>query len=107
MLVLKTNISEYLKTHGNDSARRLDIIYGMTPLHVLAMNPHASADILSGTLLGASMEAVCYKDRYGKIPLDYACEYNVPGLLKMVEALCLHRQSTSNAVSKRLGCRKR
>ena len=66
---------------------------------MLAMNPHAPADTIAGALFHADMAATFLKDAQGNTPLDYAGKYNVPGLMKLVEALCLHRRSISGSVS--------
>lgn len=92
-----TQINEYLSKNGNDSAGQLEPIHRMTPLHMLAMNPHAPAEIIAGTLFRANMGVIFRTDNQGNTPLDYAGKYNVPGLLKLVEALCLHRRSNSAA----------
>eukprot|EP01083_Nonionella_stella_P084398 233627_1 len=83
-------INDYLNVHGSHSADYQDNIHGMTPLHMLAANPHAPADTLAGSLLHANMDAVYVLDNSGNTPLDYAREYNVPGMLKLIEALCMN-----------------
>ena len=88
--VTTLQINMYLNDNGVESSRETDDIHGMTPLHMLSMNPHAPENALAGNLLHANMEAAFWKDKQGKTPLDYAVEYNVPGLLKMFEALCLN-----------------
>lgn len=40
------------------SAAQLDAKFGMSPLHMLAVNAHAPADALGDTLLHANMDAV-------------------------------------------------
>lgn len=84
-------INKYLDAKGNASARKIDSNHRMTPLHVLAMNPFAEANLISGTILQANMNAICCKDCDGKTPLDYARQYNVPGMLAMIEALCMNQ----------------
>lgn len=65
----------------------------MTALHILTMNPFASKDATIICYHSNPNAALC-KDGYGKVPLDYAREYNVPCLISIVEALCMHRIST-------------
>eukprot|EP01083_Nonionella_stella_P157369 510898_1 len=36
-------INDYLAEHGDGSALQIDPYHGMTPLHILSMNPHAPA----------------------------------------------------------------
>eukprot|EP00554_Chaetoceros_debilis_P015036 CAMPEP_0194111396 /NCGR_PEP_ID=MMETSP0150-20130528/10405_1 /TAXON_ID=122233 /ORGANISM="Chaetoceros debilis, Strain MM31A-1" /LENGTH=328 /DNA_ID=CAMNT_0038800813 /DNA_START=124 /DNA_END=1110 /DNA_ORIENTATION=+ len=91
-------INDYICENGDESASQMDamhgITHGMTLLHMLAMNSHAAADVVAGNLLHANMDAVFLRDDEGETPLDYAARYNVPGLLKIIEILCLHRQTT-------------
>jgi len=82
--------SDYLIEHGNDSALQIDTSYGMTPLHMLSMNPQAPPDSIAA-LLDSNMDAVFCFDKKQKTPLDYARDYNVGGLVGMVAGLCIHR----------------
>ena len=86
----------YLQEHGNDAALAIDPYYGMTPLHMLSMNPYAPADT-TAALLEVNVETTFSLDNEGKIPLDYARDYNVGGLVAMINALCNHRNSASRA----------
>ena len=65
------HLKDYLNERGNDSALAIDTIHGMTPLHMLSMNPHASADAMTA-LLDVDMEVVFRLDNQGKISLDHA-----------------------------------
>lgn len=85
-------INDFLSQNGIETASQLDRIYGMTPLHMISLNPFAPADVIAGTLLQAGIGNVFKRDNQGNIPLDYARQYNVTGLLKMIEALCLTRR---------------
>jgi len=86
------HIHDYLNEHGDDSARAIDTIHGMTPLHMLSMNPHAQADSIAA-LLDVNVEVVFCLDGQRKISLDYARDYNVGGLLALVNGLCNHRNA--------------
>eukprot|EP00554_Chaetoceros_debilis_P008716 CAMPEP_0194100150 /NCGR_PEP_ID=MMETSP0150-20130528/1122_1 /TAXON_ID=122233 /ORGANISM="Chaetoceros debilis, Strain MM31A-1" /LENGTH=270 /DNA_ID=CAMNT_0038786479 /DNA_START=129 /DNA_END=938 /DNA_ORIENTATION=- len=74
------HINDYLNEHGNDSTLNFDMIHGMTPLHMLSMNPHAPADAIAA-LLDVNVEVAFCLDHEGKISLDYARDYNVGGLV--------------------------
>eukprot|EP00554_Chaetoceros_debilis_P001197 CAMPEP_0194095892 /NCGR_PEP_ID=MMETSP0149-20130528/57063_1 /TAXON_ID=122233 /ORGANISM="Chaetoceros debilis, Strain MM31A-1" /LENGTH=350 /DNA_ID=CAMNT_0038781853 /DNA_START=91 /DNA_END=1139 /DNA_ORIENTATION=+ len=37
------HLNAYINEHGNDTALDIDTIHGMTPLHMLSMNPHSPA----------------------------------------------------------------
>ena len=63
-----------------------------TPLHVLAKNPFAPADTIAA-LLELKMEAAFCPDNEGFLPLDYAKECNVDGLVSIIAVLCNHRNS--------------
>eukprot|EP00554_Chaetoceros_debilis_P012935 CAMPEP_0194117056 /NCGR_PEP_ID=MMETSP0150-20130528/29531_1 /TAXON_ID=122233 /ORGANISM="Chaetoceros debilis, Strain MM31A-1" /LENGTH=85 /DNA_ID=CAMNT_0038807935 /DNA_START=184 /DNA_END=437 /DNA_ORIENTATION=- len=60
------------------------------------MNPFAPAEAVAGTIVHDNMDALITTDDHDMTPLDYAMEYNIPGLLRLVEALCLHRQFTTS-----------
>ena len=47
-------INDYINKHGNNSALQIEAIHGMTPLHMLSMNPYASEDANS-VLLNSNM----------------------------------------------------
>ena len=51
------HLNDYLNERGNDSALAIDTIHGMTPLHMLSMNPHAPADAMAA-LLDVNVEVV-------------------------------------------------
>lgn len=87
-------INNYLNASDikKDSALTIDKIHSMTPLHMLAMNPHAPADSLAA-LLDSNMAAVFCFDKQQNIPLDYARSYNVGGLVGMISALSTRRHA--------------
>jgi len=86
--VTAKQINDHLNEHGDDLALQTDTIHGMNPLHILAMNPNAPADAIPA-LLNVNLEAAFCLDNQGKIPLDYAGEYNVGGLVGMINVLCI------------------
>ena len=92
------HINDYINEHGNDSARAIHVIHGMTPLHMLSMNPHSPADAIAA-LLNVDMEVVFRLDNQGKISLDYARDYNVGRLVALVNGLCNHRNAVAATVS--------
>jgi hypothetical protein len=68
---------------------------GRTPLHVLAQNPFAPANVIAAFLELKMEDAFC-PDNKGLSPLDYAEEHNVEGLVSMIAVLCNHRNSISS-----------
>ena len=59
-------INDCLIENGDDSTLKIDTIHGMTPLlHMLLMNPHASADSIAA-LLDYNMEALLRLDNEEK-----------------------------------------
>ena len=98
--VTTNQINEYLNENGNDSALTVDPYHGMTPLHVLTMNPHAPADAIAA-LFESNTEAAFLRDNKRNTPLDYAKEYNVDGFASMMSILCIHRTSTASMVEKK------
>jgi len=86
------HINDYLNEHGNDSALAVDTIHGMTPLHMLSMNPHSPSDAIAA-LLDVNVEVAFCLDNQGKLSLDYARDYNFGGLVALVNGLCNHRNA--------------
>ena len=80
-------INDYLHENGNDSALVIDTNHGMTPLHMLSMNPHAPA-VSIAALFSSNMEAVFCLDNQQKTPSEYARDYNVGGLVGIINGLC-------------------
>eukprot|EP01083_Nonionella_stella_P053158 140736_1 len=64
-------INDYLNEYGTDSALVIDTIHGMTPIHMLAMNPHASTDSIAA-LLDSNMEAFFCLDHQQKTTIEYS-----------------------------------
>jgi len=64
-------INAYLHDNGNGSALQIDANYGLTPLHMLTMNPNALAESIA-SLFNSNMQAVFYLDNQEQTPLDYA-----------------------------------
>ena len=91
--VTTKQLNDYLTDHGDDSPLTIDAIHGMTPLHMLSMNPHAPADA-AAVLLNVNMAVAFRMDNQGKTPIDYARDYNVGGLIVMIGSLCNHRHSS-------------
>eukprot|EP01083_Nonionella_stella_P016301 45547_1 len=85
-------INNFINAYGKNSALEIEEFHGMTPLHMLSMNPHAPADAISA-LLNSNMEAFFLVDNRNKTALDYARDYNVGGLVAMIAGLCNHRNS--------------
>ena len=85
------HLNEYLNEHGNDSVFQIDAIRGMSPLHMLTMNPHAPAESFAA-LLDSNMEAVYSAlDNQDNTPLYFARDNNVGGFVGMITGLCNHR----------------
>ena len=62
-------------------------------LHMMARNPYASPDIMPGMIAHTNMSAALCSDNKGNTPIDCARQYNVLGMLKMMEALCKSKSS--------------
>ena len=90
--VTASKINAFLNEVDADEALEIDPYHGMTPLHMLSMNPHAPADTIA-FLFYANMEAAFCVDNQGKTVIDYATEYNVGGLISMINILCNHRSA--------------
>ena len=57
------------------------------------MNPYAPADTIAA-LFNFNIQAVFCADNQQKTPLDYARDYNVGGLIRIINGLCNHRNSS-------------
>eukprot|EP01083_Nonionella_stella_P047355 126738_1 len=88
-------INDYLIAHGDDAALQIDPHHGMTPLHILAMNPHAPVHAILA-LLKANINAASVRDREGKTPLYYALHYNPYALVRMIS--CLREHGIENEI---------
>ena len=88
--VTSDQVNDYISAHGNDVTLAIEPNYGMTPLHILSQNPNASSDVLL-SLLMCNMETAFIDDDDGEMPLDHARNYNVLGLVSMLNVLCNHR----------------
>ena len=71
--VTTKKISDYLHEHGNDSALAIDPYHGMTPLHILSMNPHAPPDAIAA-LFNSNIQTVFCSDNQQKNPLSAITE---------------------------------
>jgi hypothetical protein len=87
--VTNKQISDYLNENGNDAALAIDPHNGMTPLHMLSMNPHAPADTIL-TLLKANINAASVRDQEGETPLYYALHCNPRAFVRMYSFLREH-----------------
>ena len=95
--VTTRHINDYLNEHGNDSALAIDTIHGMTPLHMLSVNPHTPADTIL-TLLKAKISAANVGDNRGKTPLYYALYHNPSAFVRMYCYLCEHTNTIENEI---------
>ncbi len=80
-------VNEYINRFGNDCVYEVDC-YGMSALHILALNPHASTEAVL-SCFDANENAVFDEDDEGYTPIDYARHHNVQGLLALLEALII------------------
>uniref|UniRef100_A0A7S3Q5T2 Leucine-rich repeat domain-containing protein n=1 Tax=Chaetoceros debilis TaxID=122233 RepID=A0A7S3Q5T2_9STRA len=85
-------VNDYLNEHGKASAFAVDAIHGMTPLHILAMNPYASADTIAALHI-SNTQAALSADNQGKTTLEYARDNNVGGMVEILMELCNHKNA--------------
>ena len=89
--VTTKQINDYLSDKDtNYVTSGVDHHHFMMPLHVLAMNPHAPSGSITA-LFRTNTEALFHMDRLQNTPLKLADQYNVDGLLELVNCLCIHR----------------
>ena len=72
--VTTKRLNDYLNEHGTVAAIAIESIHGMTPLHMLSMNPHAPADTVAA-LLDVNKEVAFRLDSQKKTTFDYGREY--------------------------------
>jgi len=100
--VTEKSIRQCIDTHGISASGAFSTAYGgMTPLQILALNPHAD----QGTILacfevnmGAVFEVYSICDKHGrfkatsdKTVLNFLANHNQDVFLQIVTTLCLHR----------------
>ena len=90
--VSKQTIELYLNTHGKNSVHTKDTISGMTPLHILSLNPYATNKEIK-FLLDIDHETAFHKDINNNSPIDYATQFNFSALVTMMELLSHNREN--------------
>ncbi len=91
-------IHECIDLHGIPSvAPNTEDYGGMTPLHILALNPHASPGSIL-TCVEPRMSDVFVKDSWGMTPLDYLIDCNLDFHSMLVTALCTSRESKEEKI---------
>jgi len=88
-------IEDTLHTHGVAEAYNT-AHGGMTPLHILSLNPHATAECIL-TCFEVNMNAVFVKDVTGETPLDHLREYDIDSHIVVIASICIHRDNMRNA----------
>lgn len=92
--VTAQTLSRCIDTHGTHTASTIDHD-GMTPLHILALNPHANTGSMMACF-NANKIAALIMDNRGRTALDYLIEYdNLDDHTLLVVALCIHREMTT------------
>ena len=83
-------INDYIHENDNDAALAIDPHHGMTPLHMLTMNPHAPADAIAA-LFNSNMYAIfCAAKDSLRICKILQCW----GLVGMITSFCNYRNSS-------------
>lgn len=91
--VTAKKIYDFVERYGAESAAITDH-NGMTPLHILSINPHATIGSIV-TCFHIYANAALIRDTRGKSPLDYLQEYDhVEAYTSLIEALCVYRNAT-------------
>ncbi len=84
-------IDDCVDAHGPDTVSRRDHD-GMTPLHILAMNPHAEIGVI-GACFRLNLNAAFMKDNRGNTPLDYlTVHHDIEHHTFLMASLCMHRE---------------
>ncbi len=105
---LDTNVSaqsirQCIVTHGKAAAYdTASYGGGMTPMHILALNPHANTLAINACFesnMGAVLERFSDGGRLqpcplsDNTPLEYLAEYDVNSYLSVIAGLCKHREA--------------
>ena len=93
-------INDHLNENGNESAIVIEAIRGISPLHMLSMNPKAPADTIAA-LSDFGMEVFFCLNNRQKTPLEHARDYNVGGLIGMINCFHNYRKSCNENTTKR------
>ncbi len=94
-----TNHGAAETNHGAAETHVLQKIepYGLTPLHILAMNPHASTSTILACYNAHPSAAIIHDER-GCTPLDYMWKYGkFDGIIGIIQALCIHRNNIATS----------
>ncbi len=85
------SLHDCVDTHGPDNAALRDHD-GMTPLHILAMNPHADVRVV-GACFRVDMNAAVKSDNRGNTPLDYLkVHHDIEYHTFLMASLCMYRE---------------
>ena len=88
-------ITRHVEMNGldddDDVPHKSSCRHNLTPLHILALNPHACAGAIIACFESNSA-AVFSKDDRRLTPLDYLWKNNRDGAIHLVRALCIYRR---------------
>ncbi len=97
--VTAQTIHECIQANGPVSAILANTPGGLTPLHIMVMNPYANAGAIL-TCFHLNMSMAFERDESERSPLDYLWRNsNVGCFVSMIQALCLHREAESKMSS--------
>ena len=88
-------LNETIDEVGIEGVKKIDRFNQTTPLHMLAMNPHASAPAFA-RLFVAWGDGVFKMNSQKETPIDCARKHNLKGLLQMIKGLCMHRNAMAS-----------
>jgi len=98
--VKSSTLYAYIQEYGTSSAYVRDF-HGLTPLHIITMNPHASMSAIVACF-SANQDFLCAKDGKGLTPLDYLWKgSNVEGIVALIQILCIECLSVGKSNRKR------
>mmetsp|Transcript_9661 Transcript_9661/g.11184 ORF Transcript_9661/g.11184 Transcript_9661/m.11184 type:complete len:355 (+) Transcript_9661:121-1185(+) len=91
--VSSQSIKECIDTNGPGTVSIIDHD-GMTPLHILSMNPHADTGSIL-TCFYENMNVAFVSDSRSNTPLDYLRIYHIEAHTVVIAALCMARQDNT------------
>ncbi len=83
------SIQECIRIYGTASASNT-VHGGMTPLHILSLNPHADTETIMGCF-NVNKGMALVRDMTDKNVFDYLREYHMESHTALMTALCIHR----------------
>ncbi len=102
-----TDTHESTETNNDAAETQAHVVqklepYGLTPLHILAMNPHATTSTIVACCNAYPSATICH-DEKGCTPLDYMWKYGkFDGIIgTILQVLCIQRNNLTRCIDRK------